>query len=127
MISPDPQPPAVTAIKNYRDIRIIEVQTVLELLDTPHPDFEYRKSWPEALSEPLFVIHTSGSTGLPKPLVYTHATAAANIKMMSLDPPNGYESQEEVYRERKFFIAFPPFHVSLHMMTDIQRLSAHIL
>lgn len=113
LLSPDPRPPAVTAISDHQDFHIVEVPSVSYLLDIQHHHFSFDKSWPEAQSEPLFIIHTSGSTGMPKPLVYTHASAAANTKMMSLDPPLDYESQDRVYQGKRVFIAFPPFHVSL--------------
>ncbi|CAD6582894.1 MAG: hypothetical protein ASARMPRED_001098 [Alectoria sarmentosa] len=110
ILLPDPRPPAVTAISDHEDFHIVEVPSVSYLLDIQHHHFAFDKSWPEARSEPLFIIHTSGSTGMPKPLVYTHASATANTKMMSLDPPVGYESQDRVYQGKRVFIAFPPFH-----------------
>lgn len=112
LLSPDPRPPAVTAISDHQDFHIVEVPSVSHLLNIQHHHFAFDKSWPEAQSEPLFVVHTSGSTGMPKPLVFTHAAAAANTKMMSLDPPVDYESQDRVYQGKRVFIAFPPFHVS---------------
>lgn len=102
----------MTALSVHQDIRVVEVPSVSYLLDTQHHHFAFDKSWPEAQLEPLFVVHTSGSTGMPKPLLYTHATAATNTMMMSLDPPVGYESQDRVYQGKRVFIAFPPFHVS---------------
>lgn len=48
---------------------------------------------------------------MPKHLIYTHATAAANIKMLSLDPPDGYESQDRMFHGKRVFVTFPPFHV----------------
>ncbi|KAK3174025.1 putative NRPS-like protein biosynthetic cluster [Lepraria neglecta] len=111
LLSSDPRPPAVNAISDHRDIHIVEVPSVSYLLNIEHHHFAYDRSWPEAQSEPLFVVHTSGSTGIPKPLTYTHASAAANTKMMSLDPPVGYESQDKVYQGKRVFISFPPFHV----------------
>ncbi|KAL9063392.1 MAG: hypothetical protein Q9161_009490 [Pseudevernia consocians] len=63
----------------------------------------------KALSDPLFVVHTSGSTGIPKPLLYTHATAVTNIKMMSLNPSSGYESQDRMYQGKRVFKTFPPY------------------
>ena len=115
LLSSDPRPSAVTAIGDHQGFHIVEVPSVSYLLDVQHHHFAFEKSWPEAQSEPLFVVHTSGSTGIPKPLLYTHASAAANIKMMSLDPPAGYESQDKVYQGKRVFIAFPPFHVSLQV------------
>ena len=55
--------------------------------------------------------HTSGSTGFPKHLIYTHATAIRNAKMMSLKPPSGYASQDQAYQGKRVFLTFPPFHV----------------
>lgn len=79
----------------------------------------------EAQSEPLFVVHTSGSTGMPKPLLYTHATAATNISMMSLDPPAGYKSQDRAYQGKRVFITFPPFHVRSDQLDSISYLLAN--
>ena len=112
LLSANPRPPAVTAIIDHQEIRVIEVPSVSFFLDTWHHHFEYDRTWPEAQSEPLFVIHTSGSTGMPKPLLYTNATGATNTKMMSLDPPAGYGSQDRMYQGKRVFITFPPFHVS---------------
>ena len=109
----------MTAIASHQDFYIVEVPTVSFLLDTKHDYFTFDKSWLEAQSEPLFVVHTSGSTGMPKPLVYTHATAAANINMMSLDPPSGYKSQDQVYQGKRVFVAFPPFHVGSSAMIGV--------
>lgn len=62
--------------------------------------------------------HTSGSTGFPKPLIYTHDTAARNITMISLDPPVDFKSQDKMYQNKKLFISFPPFHVSRNSELD---------
>ncbi|KAL6717631.1 hypothetical protein ACLMJK_005546 [Lecanora helva] len=112
LLSAHPRPPAVKAVRKRQNIRVIEVPDVAFLLDTQHRHFPYKKSWPEAQAEPLFLIHTSGSTGMPKPLLYTHATAASNIAMMSLDPPPGYDSQDRIYQGKKVFVTFPPFHAA---------------
>lgn len=56
--------------------------------------------------------HTSGSTGFPKPIPYTHDGAAKSINMMSLDPPAGFESLHRMYQKKRVFLTFPPFHAS---------------
>ena len=114
LLSSNPRLPAVNALSGETEFRIVEVPAVSYYLDTRHEHFPFDKSWPEAQYEPLFVIHTSGSTGIPKPLTYTHATAATNTAMMSLKPPQGYESQDRLYRGKRVFVTFPPFHVSLN-------------
>lgn len=116
LLSSSPRLPPVNALNGEAGFRIIEIPAVSFYLDTHHEHFAFDKSWPEAQYEPLFVIHTSGSTGIPKPLTYTHATAATNTAMMSLNPPPGYESQDSLYRGKRIFVTFPPFHVSLSMI-----------
>ena len=93
---------------------VVEVPEVSFFLDEQHPTVQFdRLIEVDYLSEPLFVVHTSGSTGIPKPLIYTHAMAAMNRRMMSLDPPSGYESQDKMYQGNRVFITFPPFHVCI--------------
>lgn len=44
------------------------------------PDYSFEKSWEEAKSNPVFVIHSSGTTGVPKPLRYTlEGIAVSNL------------------------------------------------
>ena len=81
-------------------------------LDVHHQHVPSTRTFEEAFSDPLFVVLTSGSTGIPKPLLYTHATAATNTKMMSLNPPLSFENQDRMYQGKRIFITFPPFHVS---------------
>ena len=115
----------MTAIENHQTFRIVEVPSVSYILDVQHDHFAFEKTWMEAQSEPLFVVHTSGSTGMPKPLLYTHATAATNISMMSLDPPAGYKSQDRAYQGKRVFITFPPFHVRSDQLDSISYLLAN--
>ena len=112
LLSSAPRPPAVNAISDSQDFRVVEVPSVEYFLDTHHPQIPFTKTFEEALLDPLFVVHTSGSTGIPKPLIYTHASAATNTKIMSLDPPDGHKSQDRMYQGKRVFITFPPFHVS---------------
>ncbi|KAL9601174.1 MAG: hypothetical protein Q9179_002955 [Wetmoreana sp. 5 TL-2023] len=47
---------------------------------------------------------------MPKPVVFTHATATANMRMSTLEPPPGFESQDRMYQGNRVYITFPPFH-----------------
>ena len=112
LLSSKPRPPVVKDINDQDILRILDVPDVSFFLNVQHLQFPFHRSSPEARSDSLFVVHTSGSTGVPKPLIYTHATAAANTSMMSLEPPDGYESQDRICQGKRIFITFPPFHVS---------------
>ncbi|KUI66503.1 hypothetical protein VM1G_01339 [Cytospora mali] len=52
-----------------------ELDDLLDLNDKA-PLFPYTKTFEEAFHDPYMVLHTSGSTGVPKPVVYTHAMIA---------------------------------------------------
>ena len=39
--------------------------------------YPFTKTWDTAANDPMVVFHTSGTTGLPKPIIYTHAAWAA--------------------------------------------------
>jgi acyl-CoA synthetase (AMP-forming)/AMP-acid ligase II len=56
------------------------------------------------------IIHTSGSTGFPKPLTYTHETGARNMNMHALDPPAGFQSTDKLIEGKSVLNCFPPFH-----------------
>ena len=71
-------------------------------------DFEYQ---PGSATTPIFVLHTSGSTGLPKPMIYTNEFVARLVTAATLPPPDGYVDINRYFRTGKFLITLPPFHV----------------
>jgi acyl-coenzyme A synthetase/AMP-(fatty) acid ligase len=73
--------------------------------------YKFTKSWGEAKDDPLMVLHTSGSTDLPKPIVLGHSWIAAFDKMDSLDPFDGHALRCAVLAANRVFCCVPPFHV----------------
>ena len=86
-----------------------------DLFGRAHPDFSYDKTFEQARNEPLVVLHTSGTTGLPKPITWTHDWASGFVWERMLLPPEGFERTEEAFIGERTFSLFPPFHVSLLM------------
>lgn len=93
-------------------LRVLKVPGIHELLAGKPRPYPYTKIFEQAKNEPLVALHTSGSTGMPKPIVWTHEWAAAYYNMIQLDPPVGYESQDRLFQANRVFFLFPPFHVS---------------
>ena len=76
----------------------------------PYP---YNKTFEEAQHDPFVVIHTSGSTGLPKPVIMYHGGLATVDAQHSLPALDGYRPQVESFGSRsRNFVGLPPFHVS---------------
>ena len=80
----------------------------------PYP---YAKSFGQVQYDPFVVLHTSGSTGLPKLVVTSHGTFAASDTYQTM-PSLGYApTMVEVLRDKRVFIGLPPFHAAgLFMM-----------
>lgn len=63
-------------------------------------------------SQPAIIIHSSGTTGLPKPVVLTHGYLATFDRMQMLPVPPGRQSAQLFlnYREQLRFMHGPLFH-----------------
>ncbi|TVY56661.1 Non-canonical non-ribosomal peptide synthetase FUB8 [Lachnellula cervina] len=110
ILAPTPRPPPTTAILAEHTMQILEVPSVEHLITTKYPFFPFNKTFGHAWNEPLVVFHTSGSTGLPKPIIWTHGYASSVSNLIQMDPPEGYNSQERLYQANRVFVMFPPFH-----------------
>ncbi|RDL33844.1 uncharacterized protein BP5553_08212 [Venustampulla echinocandica] len=102
-----PTPKPIFAVLN-EGLPILEVPTVDELLQPRCRAFPYPKTFEEAQLDPLVILHTSGSTGLPKPITWVQGFASAYAKQLQLDPPAGYENVDHHYMGNRVVVAFPP-------------------
>ncbi len=75
-----------------RDMKAIMVSSVEAWFPEQEvPPFPYNKTFEEAEWDPLMVLHTSGSTGLPKPIVCRQGMLAIADKYHNLPDWNGKE------------------------------------
>ena len=114
LLAPKPQPPIISALAAAHKLHVIEVPSIDEFTSKRHRHYPFIKTFDEASHEPLLAFHTSGSTGLPKPIVWSHAFAAAYVKMTQLDPPSGFESQDRLFQANRILFMLPPFHAANH-------------
>ncbi|KAL1969205.1 hypothetical protein VTN77DRAFT_459 [Rasamsonia byssochlamydoides] len=118
LLSSSPRPPQVQAIADaHPEVKIVEVPAVEDLLEKKFEHFVYDKTYLEELEKPMFVAHTSGSTGFPKPLVYKHGTAITNTRLMALESPEGFHSVQRQFERKRMFMTFPPFHAAYFVMS----------
>ncbi|KAL9017855.1 MAG: hypothetical protein Q9185_004803 [Variospora sp. 1 TL-2023] len=106
----NPRSPVVQAILEVSTPRVLDSPGLEELLDNSYPPYQYLKTFAEARNEPLVVVHTSGTTRRPKPIVLTHDFAASFIQWDQLASPPGFESQVALCQSNRFFVTLPFFH-----------------
>ncbi len=74
------------------------------------PHYPFVKTFAKAKQDPFVVLHTSGSTGLPKLVVATHGSLTASDTFQQM-PLLGYPpTMVEPLRDKRVFLGLPPFH-----------------
>ncbi|TVY78174.1 Non-canonical non-ribosomal peptide synthetase FUB8 [Lachnellula suecica] len=96
------------------DLQISPLPSLDEMILSETPHYPYTKTWTEAKDDVIMIVHTSGSTGDPKPIYYTN-TVLARADCDVLTPP--VEGRELVNttlckKEKTCFVGSSMFHLS---------------
>lgn len=98
----------VEGIRAARPMDVIDVPDLSFFLDTTEvARYPWTKSFEAARYEPFVALHTSGSTGLPKPVIMNHGTMTTVDAYMEIP-----ELQCSFWRDRRVFAPFPLFHAA---------------
>ncbi|KAF7869952.1 hypothetical protein EAF04_004736 [Stromatinia cepivora] len=117
LITVNPTLPMAPAIIEATGVRAIECPGVHELLDNIYPHYPFNKTFARAGGEPLVVLHTSGTTGFPKPIVWNHDWVAGWSDWLAIAPPEGYTNQTALWTSTRLLNTLPPFHAGGIFMT----------
>ncbi|KAF7946079.1 uncharacterized protein EAE97_005117 [Botrytis byssoidea] len=117
LITASPTLPMVPAIIEATGVSSIECPDVDELLDNVYPHYPFNKTFEQARKEPLVVLHTSGTTGFPKPIVWNHDWVASWSDWLAIAPPDGYTRQTALWTSTRLLNTLPPFHAGGIFMT----------
>lgn len=104
--------PVIKQIESARNLRVVDLPPVAHWLNPNQPTepYPYTKTYAEARLDPWVVLHTSGSTGMPKPITQTHATYSALDAFTGL-PSLGYSPCfPSLGSGRRIYLGFPLFH-----------------
>lgn len=103
--------PVVKEILASRTMKVLEIPSWTHWIqDAPHKPYPYNKIFSEARLEPFVVLHTSGSTGAPKPITQTHGTQAP-LDSFKLLPDQGLPpTYPAMCSGKRVYLAFPLFH-----------------
>ena len=112
MLVPTVCPPVVHTIRETYGMRMFHIPELVDLLRDQHPYYPYLKTFEQCRQEPLVVVHTSGTTDLPKPIIWTHDWAASCAEELYLAPPTSYDSIVAFALGLRLFSLMPPYHVS---------------
>lgn len=85
-----PPVPLVKEVLQKRPMNVLQLPLLDELLDTtstkPYP---YTKTFDEAIDDPFCFLHTSGTTGVPKPIPWSHGLIGTMDAVRLLPPVQG--------------------------------------
>lgn len=112
LLVPEAMPPAADLILEAARLRVFHIPSIEELFDRKYPYYRFERSFEQARHEPLVALHTSGTAGLPKPIIWTHEWAASFAQERRLSPPAGFESSDSLLYGNRVLSLMPPFHVS---------------
>ncbi|KAH8690545.1 putative NRPS-like enzyme [Talaromyces proteolyticus] len=107
-----------TIAKEHGSAKVTQIPELASFFDDKHQVFPYKKSFEEARGDPLVVVHTSGTTGFPRPIIWNHDWAASFAYQRYLEPPAGWESIDRLILGRRVLSLMPPYHAS-HLFASI--------
>ncbi|ETS78506.1 hypothetical protein PFICI_10568 [Pestalotiopsis fici W106-1] len=110
LITSEPTPQPALAIIEAVEPRHLKVPSLDELYQTNFAPFVYYKTLEDGRRDPLMIIHTSGSTGIPKPLIWTQETGFRHHQSSACPAPTGIPSLESLYLGKRVLVTVPPFH-----------------
>jgi thioester reductase-like protein/acyl-CoA synthetase (AMP-forming)/AMP-acid ligase II len=101
----------IKAEKEFQDITAPGLEWFLEETEVKH--YPYTKTYEEAKNDPAVVLHSSGSTGPPKPIVLTQGSLCTVDAHHYLDHHSEYVPLTlSVDAGSKMYVPFPLFHAA---------------
>ena len=73
-------------------MKLLQLPLLEELLDAGSTEaFPFSKNFEAAINEPFCYLHTSGSTGVPKPIPWSHGLIGTMDAVRLLPPAPGFD------------------------------------
>ncbi|KAM4065705.1 male sterility protein [Hirsutella rhossiliensis] len=119
LLTTDPMPTAVESLLSHHSMKVVCLPSLEQLLEKFSEPFPYSKTFAEARNDPFVVLHTSGSTGNPKPIVYTHEFVTRNVNAFQLPTPPGFISVSQLVAGSRFVCLLPLFHMAGFFFTSV--------
>ncbi|KAJ5765091.1 hypothetical protein N7520_004650 [Penicillium odoratum] len=108
--------PAKSLQKFDPSISCKQVQSMEEIFKAESPPYPFNTSWSEIKDENCLVLHSSGSTGPPKLVNYTHATLSCTDNDPTIPLPPGRRAHNagmfKFDTPGRYYSSFPIFHLA---------------
>ena len=109
-------PPLVEDCLRVRSMNVLDMPEIDELLDSELVDpFPYTKTFEAAIKDPFCYLHTSGTTGVPKPIAWSHGLIGTMDAVRLLPPiegDDGLAPWTSLWEEGdRIYSSFPMSHV----------------
>mgnify|MGYP005988557285 CR=1 FL=1 len=105
--------PVVKQIEEARPMKVVIIPGLQHWIGAEtgeHRPYPYNRTFAEARLEPFVVLHTSGSTGLPKPIIQRHGTHSPLDAFNTLPAQGLPASYPAMCSGTRVYNAFPLFH-----------------
>lgn len=103
-------------LEHKSDLNLSKVEPLQDLIKPGTQHFAWDKEYDAVRWDPILILHSSGSTGAPKPIVMNHATFAVGDHDRNLPRVLGRVNQNwslwDFPQQETFFSPFPAFHLA---------------
>ncbi|KAI1483617.1 acetyl-CoA synthetase-like protein [Daldinia eschscholtzii] len=107
-------PPARVVLDAVKPLRHLTAPSVEELLTKEYTPYILNRTLQDLRPSPFVVMHTSGTTGLPKPIIWTNDTCAQVLNAKNCPTPSGLASVDNnLINGKRVIVTLPPFHGAL--------------
>ncbi|TGO32914.1 hypothetical protein BHYA_0279g00060 [Botrytis hyacinthi] len=111
LLVPEKLPAITQSLLSKRQMRTLRIQNPEDLLsESSVLSYSYTKTFDQARYEPFLVLHTSGSTGIQKPIILTHGNISQHDTFL-IPPLTGHQPITlSLYQDARVFIGLGLFH-----------------
>lgn len=118
-------PVLVKDILQERPMKHLDLPTLDELLDADSAEpFPYTKSFKRATNDPFCFLHTSGTTGVPKPIPWSHGLIGTMDAVRLLPPTKGDDGlvpwTSDWKEGDRIYSSFPMSHVCIFALAILK-------
>lgn len=112
MLTPSTPFPVVNEILQKRSMRTFEIPSLEAVMFAKSEPYSFTKTFEKHRLEGFATLHTSGTTGFPKPIVWSHDWANSVVEYLQLPQKAGDFETGSHFHGKRIIFPFPAFHTS---------------